>query len=97
MLDLVEISIICRDWCGCFCSVTQASERVFNLGTLATPEEVAGWDIDVRPDGLGAPVGSGNAYDGEEVYLDRCAACHGDFGEGVDAWPVLAGGIGFSE
>jgi cytochrome c len=67
---------------------------VFNLGALATPEEVAGWDIDVRPDGLGAPVGSGNAYDGEEVYLDRCAACHGDFGEGVDAWPVLAGGTG---
>ena len=57
-----------------------ASERPFNLGKIATPEEVAGWDIDVRPDGLGAPVGMGNAIDGEEVYADRCAACHGDFG-----------------
>lgn len=68
--------------------------RPFNLGAIATAEEVAGWDIDVRPDGLGAPIGAGNAYDGEEIYADRCAACHGDFGEGVDNWPVLVGGEG---
>lgn len=94
MLDLVKYVSYATVGMVLSVSVSQASERVFNLGALATPEEVAGWDIDVRPDGLGAPVGSGNAYDGEEVYLDRCAACHGDFGEGVDAWPVLAGGAG---
>ena len=94
MLDLVKYVSYATVGMVLSVSVSQASERVFNLGALATPEEVAGWDIDVRPDGLGAPVGSGNAYDGEEVYLDRCAACHGDFGEGVDAWPVLAGGTG---
>jgi cytochrome c len=94
MLDLVKYVSYATIGMALSVSVSQASERVFNLGALATPEEVAGWDIDVRPDGLGAPVGSGNAYDGEEVYLDRCAACHGDFGEGVDAWPVLAGGTG---
>ena len=71
-----------------------ADERPFNLGQLATAEQVAGWDIDVRPDGLGAPVGAGNAFDGEEVYADRCASCHGDFGEAVDRWPVLVGGEG---
>ena len=71
-----------------------AEERPFNLGQLATAEQVAGWDIDVRPDGLGAPVGAGNAFDGEEVYVDRCASCHGDFGEAVDRWPVLVGGEG---
>ena len=71
-----------------------AETRPFNLGTIATAEQVAGWDIDVRPDGLGAPIGTGNAYDGEEVYIDRCAACHGDFGEAVDNWPVLVGGEG---
>ena len=70
-----------------------ADDRPFNLGTIATAEEVAGWDIDVRPDGHGAPIGTGNAFDGEEIYADRCAACHGDFGEGVDNWPVLAGGL----
>ena len=71
-----------------------ASDRPFNLGTMATAEEVAGWDIDVRPDGLGAPVGMGTAIDGEEIYAERCAACHGDFGEAVDNWPVLVGGAG---
>jgi mono/diheme cytochrome c family protein len=69
-----------------------ASDRPFNLGTIATAEEVAGWDIDVRPDGLGAPVGMGTAIDGEDIYAERCAACHGDFGEAVDNWPVLVGG-----
>lgn len=69
-----------------------AADRPFGLGTVATAEQVAGWDIDVRPDGMGAPIGGGNALDGEEVYADRCAACHGDFGEGVDRWPVLSGG-----
>lgn len=71
-----------------------ADQRPFNLGEAATAEQVAGWDIDVRPDGLGAPVGTGNAFDGEEVYADRCASCHGDFGEAVDNWPVLVGGEG---
>jgi mono/diheme cytochrome c family protein len=71
-----------------------ASDRPFNLGTMATAEEVAGWDIDVRPDGLGAPVGMGTAIDGEEIYAERCAACHGDFGEAVDNWPILVGGAG---
>ena len=70
------------------------AERPFNLGKIATAEEVAGWDIDVRPDGLGAPTGTGNAIDGEEVYADLCAACHGDFGEGIDRWPELVGGEG---
>ena len=69
-----------------------AADRPFNLGTVATAEQVAGWDIDVRPDGKGAPVGSGNAIDGEEVFAELCASCHGDFGEGVDRWPVLSGG-----
>ena len=75
-------------------NTTFASERKFNLGQIATKEEVAGWDIDVRPDGVGAPKGSGNAIDGEEIYVNRCAACHGDFGEGVDRWPALVGGDG---
>ena len=70
------------------------ADRPFNLGKIATAEEVAGWNIDVRPDGLGAPVGMGNAIDGEEVYADLCAACHGDYGEGVDRWPELVGGEG---
>lgn len=64
----------------------------FNLGREATPAEIAAWDIDVRPDGLGLPEGRGTAAEGEVVFAERCAICHGDFGEGRDRWPVLAGG-----
>jgi len=73
---------------------SHAETRKYNIGKLATKTEVAGWDIDVRPDGVGAPKGSGNAIDGEEIYVNRCAACHGDFGEGIDRWPALVGGDG---
>ena len=64
----------------------------FDLGRPATPEEIAAWDIDVRPDGLGLPEGSGDVWTGEELFTERCAVCHGDFGEAVGRWPVLAGG-----
>ncbi|MEL6576021.1 MAG: cytochrome c [Pseudomonadota bacterium] len=64
----------------------------YGLGREATPAEVAAWDIDVRPDGQGLPEGSGDVLTGEEVFAEQCAHCHGDFGEGVDRWPVLAGG-----
>jgi len=69
------------------------SEVRYGLGRVAYPEEIAAWDVDVLPDGRGLPEGSGNAYDGEEIYVEKCAACHGDFAEGVGNWPVLAGGF----
>ncbi len=65
---------------------------VLHLGRAALPEEVAAWDIDIRPDGAGLPAGSGNALEGEELYEINCASCHGSFGEGTGRWPVLAGG-----
>lgn len=64
------------------------------LGRVALPEEVAAWDIDVRPDGKGLPKGKGSVKQGEELFLAQCAACHGEFGEAVGRWPVLVGGKG---
>ena len=64
------------------------------LGRPALAEEVAAWNIDIRPDGQGLPEGKGDAWTGEELYTEHCAACHGDFGEAVGRWPVLAGGQG---
>lgn len=66
----------------------------FDLGRVATPDEIAAWDIDVRPDGLGLPAGRGSVAFGEQVFGENCAACHGDFAEGTGRWPALAGGIG---
>lgn len=66
----------------------------FGLGREALPEELAAWDLDVSPDGTGLPEGSGDVTTGEALFVERCAACHGDFAEGVGNWPALAGGEG---
>jgi cytochrome c len=58
------------------------------------PEEIDAWDVAVLPDGTGLPEGSGDVETGESVFGDYCASCHGDFAEGLDSWPVLAGGAG---
>ena len=73
--------------------VSPAVSQPLGLGRAALPEEIAAWDKDVRPDGLGLPPGSGSVTDGEEIFADNCAICHGDFAEGVDNWPKLAGGF----
>ena len=70
-----------------------AYSQPLGLGRPATDNEVSSWDIDIRPDGKGLPVGSGSVIIGEELYTDNCASCHGDFGEGIDRWPELAGGF----
>ncbi|PQV56209.1 sulfur dehydrogenase subunit SoxD [Defluviimonas denitrificans] len=64
------------------------------LGRPALPAEIAAWDVAVLPDGTGLPEGSGDVATGDEVFAEKCATCHGDFAEGIDNWPVLAGGEG---
>ena len=70
-----------------------AAAQKLNLGRVALPEEIAAWDTDVRPDGLGLPPGKGSVKQGEEIFLQQCASCHGQFGEGAGRWPALAGGL----
>ena len=59
----------------------QAPAR-FGFGSPADASRVAAWDIDVRPDGVGLPPGSGTVMAGAVVYRQRCAACHGANGAG---------------
>lgn len=65
----------------------------FGLGKAATPEEIAGWDIDVKPDGSGLPRGRGSVADGQTIYDAKCASCHGTFGES-NSYLQIAGGVG---
>ena len=74
--------------------VESVARKTYGIGRIAEPREIAGWDIDVRPDGQGLPDGQGSVKAGEEVYLARCAACHGEFGESAGRWPQVAGGTG---
>jgi cytochrome c len=67
----------------------------FGYGSVATPAQIAGWDIDVRgEDGAGLPPGKGTVDRGADVYAEQCAACHGTFGEGEGRFPKLVGGVG---
>ena len=56
-----------------------APER-FGFGADASPERVALWDIDIKPDGEGLPPGSGSVADGRRVYEVSCLQCHGPTG-----------------
>ncbi|MBW6419417.1 c-type cytochrome [Celeribacter sp. PS-C1] len=66
----------------------------FGLGRAALPEEIAAWNHDISPNGDGLPIGSGSVEDGEMIFSENCAVCHGEFAEGVGNWPKLAGGDG---
>ncbi len=75
-------------------SHTVPGHGVYHLGRKALPAEIQAWNVDVRPDGTGLPAGHGTVSEGEQIFTKNCASCHGDFGEGVGRWPVLAGGQG---
>ena len=64
-----------------------------SLGRVATPEEIATYDISIGPDGAGLPPGRGTAKEGEAVYAAKCAACHGAKGAGQPN-DRLVGGAG---
>ncbi len=64
------------------------------IGRDATPAEVKAWDIDVRPDFQGLPPGSGSVDKGQQVWEDKCASCHGVFGESNSVFNPLVGGTG---
>ena len=63
-----------------------------DMGRDATAAEVKAWDIDVRPDFKGLPKGSGSVSKGEEVWMARCASCHGDFAESNEVFTPIVGG-----
>ena len=70
-----------------------ASPGAQGIGRAPTPQELRGWDIEIRPDGGGLPEGAGSVAQGRAVYAAQCAACHGDAGQGGIA-PRLVGGVG---
>ncbi len=63
-----------------------------NIGRTATNQEISAWDIDVRADFKGLPVGSGSVEDGEVIWESKCSSCHGTFGESNEVFTPIIGG-----
>jgi len=64
------------------------------LGQALGANELARFDITVFPDGRGLPPGQGGVAEGEALFREKCAACHGASGiqgpaarlAGSDGW-----------
>jgi cytochrome c len=64
----------------------------FGLGRRPTAAEIRAWDIDVNPTGATLPKGRGTWAEGQRLYGEKCAACHGAKGEGMPPqYPMLVG------
>ena len=70
----------------------QVDKLKLNYGRKATADELKAWNTDIMPDGTGLPVGEGSVEDGDDLYDEHCAVCHGDFGAGGVGYPTLSGG-----
>ena len=64
------------------CATSAKAQSPYGIGRVATPAEIAGWNIDVGGDGRNLPAGRGSVSHGSEVFDQQCAACHGAKGEG---------------
>lgn len=64
------------------------------IGRAMSDVELKRWDISVFPNGVGLPEGRGTVEEGEVIYQQQCAGCHGDKGEGRPEFPSLVGGRG---
>src|SRR5688572_31220848 len=74
------------------CLSLGAAAQFPGIGRPATPAEIKAWDIDVRPDFKGLPPGSGSVQKGQKVWDDKCASCHGTFGESNEVFTPIVGG-----
>ncbi|HEY8193573.1 MAG TPA: cytochrome c [Hyphomicrobium sp.] len=62
-----------------------------HLGTPMSKDDVAKWDLTIFPDGRGLPPGRGTAREGQAIYSQKCATCHGDKGQGATAEDLVSG------
>jgi mono/diheme cytochrome c family protein len=70
-----------------------AQSPKYGVGQPPTADQVRDLGIAIAPDGSGLPEGSGTVAAGRDVFMARCARCHGDKGQG-DIGPRLVGGQG---
>lgn len=61
------------------------------LGKPISPADLAPWSLNVGPDGASLPPGKGSAKEGKQIFIDKCAGCHGLEGQGQPADRLVGG------
>jgi len=90
----VSLVTLCFVVSGVLRAQTNSSKQA-GLGRPASADEVKQRDMTTLPSGAGLPEGKGTVAQGEVVFRDKCAACHGPNGEGVPPQGTqLVGGVG---
>ena len=89
----LAVSLLVVTVAACAGANQTTSSKPPAYGTPVGAAEIARWDISIPPSGAGLPAGSGTARQGQQVYEQKCLACHGARGAGKPA-DALAGGIG---
>jgi cytochrome c len=85
---------LCFGACGALHAQTNSGKQA-GFGRPASAEELKQRDITTLPNGAGLPDGKGTVAEGEAVYRDKCASCHGPNGEGnLPQGTQLVGGVG---
>lgn len=77
VLDIAGIILLCQLLVTAACAATPEVPDRFGYGSAPDAGEIERWDIDVKPDGTGLPVGQGSVAQGERLYAEKCRACHG--------------------
>jgi cytochrome c len=72
---------------------SEQPERLY-VGKPIGEEDALAKGLSALPDGSGLPPGRGTAQQGAKIYAEKCAACHGDRGEGRADFVALVGGRG---
>jgi cytochrome c5 len=90
--QLVMLAVVGTALVAVGCHGDRETTARYELGRIATPDEIASLDTDVRPDGHGLPRGRGSVATGTVLYQQKCQMCHGTKGEGLPpAYPALIG------
>jgi S-disulfanyl-L-cysteine oxidoreductase SoxD len=77
-----ELRIVALVVSALACATVVQAQSLYGIGRIATPAEIAGWNIDIDRYGDNLPPGSGSVSHGREVFDQQCTACHGAKGEG---------------
>lgn len=80
---------------GLFSTSASAQDYRSMVGTPVASQELSKF-FAVLPDGTGLPAGQGTASEGQKIYAEKCAHCHGEHLEGSKdvGGPAIIGGRG---